>query len=76
MIADCVNFFAAMFGAFYFILSAKNVKDIPICSLIFFMNIHFMVMNSILASLNILGNGPPFEISMSTTAGMFGFLNP
>ena len=76
MIADCVNFFAAMFGAFYFILSAKNVKDIPICSLIFFMNIHFMVMNSILASLNILGNGPPFEISMSPTAGMFGFLNP
>lgn len=58
--SDAVNFFAAMFGAFYFILSAKNVKDIPIMTLIFIMNFHFLVINSAMASLNLLGDGPPF----------------
>jgi len=66
-----------MFGAFYFILSAKNVKDIPICSLIYFMNIHFFIMACLLSSLNILGNGPPFELwSMNPKCGAFGFFAP
>lgn len=75
--ADAINFFAAIFGAFYFILSAKNVKDIPICTLIFIMNVHFLIINALLASLNILGDGPPFEFwSMNPKSGLFGFLNP
>ena len=34
-------------------------------------------MNASLASLNLLGDGPSFEIwSMNPTSGLFGFLNP
>jgi len=41
------------------------------------MNIHFFFMNSGLAKLNILGEGPPVEFfSMSANYGIFGFLNP
>ena len=77
MVADAVNFFAAMFGAFYFLLSAKNVKDIPICTLIFVMNIHFLIICTFLSSQNLIGDGPPFEFwSMNPKAGLFGFLNP
>ena len=60
LFADGIDLIAAMFGAFYFLLSAKLVKDIPICSFIFFQNLHFLLINLALACLKILGDGPPF----------------
>ena len=41
------------------------------------MNFHFFIINTSLACLNFLGDGPPIEFwSTSPTYGIFGFLNP
>lgn len=62
-----------MFGAFYFILSARNVKCIPICFLIFIMNAHTFLFNAMIAKVQ-----NPEEIkvlSVDVNYGCFGFLN-
>ena len=41
--------FSAVFGALYFLMNAKNVKDMPICLLLFMMNIHNFMLCSALA---------------------------
>ena len=43
--------FSAVFGALYFHMNAKNVKDMPICLLLFMMNIHNFMLCSTLAKL-------------------------
>lgn len=43
------DFASAFFGALYFILNAKNVSEIPLCTLILVMNAHQFVMQSIVA---------------------------
>ena len=64
-------------GAFYFLLSAKNVASIPICTLITLMNVHYLIMNIILGKINFIGNDPPIEIfSMHPKIGLFGFFDP
>jgi drug/metabolite transporter (DMT)-like permease len=40
---------SACFGAFYFLMSAKNVKSIPICLLLLIMNAHTWLINSMIA---------------------------
>jgi drug/metabolite transporter (DMT)-like permease len=40
---------SAFFGAIYFLMSAKNVKSIPIFFLIFMMSAHTFLFNSLLA---------------------------
>lgn len=40
---------SAVFGAFYFLMNAKNVKDMPICLLLFTMNVHNFFLCSALA---------------------------
>jgi hypothetical protein len=44
-----VDFASGLFGALYFILNAKNVSEIPLCTLILLMNAHQFVMQSIVA---------------------------
>jgi len=40
---------SAIFGAVYFLMSAKNIKDIPICLLISLMSFHTFFINSLIA---------------------------
>ena len=49
--AAIIDIGSAVFGAFYFLLSARNVKNIPICLLIFVMNFHTFLINSCIAKL-------------------------
>jgi drug/metabolite transporter (DMT)-like permease len=42
---------SAFFGALYFIMSARNVKEIPICLLIFLMSLHTFMINSTIAKI-------------------------
>ena len=44
-----IDLVSAFFGALYFIMSARNVKSIPVCLLILLMNMHTFVINSCLA---------------------------
>ena len=63
---------SAFFGALYFLMSAKNVKNLPICLLIFIMNFHTFFINATIAKLN----DPKIEIfSLDMETGCFGFLN-
>jgi hypothetical protein len=49
--AAIIDIGSAIFGAFYFLLSARNVKSIPICVLILVMNWHTFLINSCIARL-------------------------
>ena len=49
VVPDLINLCSAFFGAVYFLINAKNVSSLPVMSLIFFMNIHFFIINSCLA---------------------------
>ena len=40
---------SAIFGAFYFLMNAKNVKSLPICFLLLIMNVHNFVICALLA---------------------------
>ena len=40
---------SSVFGALYFMMNAKNVKEMPICMLLFVMNIHNFILCSLLA---------------------------
>ena len=44
-----IDLVSAFFGALYFIMSARNVKSMPVCLLILLMNMHTFVINSCLA---------------------------
>lgn len=73
IIPDLVNFGSSLFGAFYFLMNAKNVNSLPIFSLILFMNIHLFFINSILAKIS----DSKIEIfSIDPEFGCLGFFNP
>jgi drug/metabolite transporter (DMT)-like permease len=42
---------SAVFGALYFIMSARNVKKIPICLLVSLMSFHTFLINSVIAKI-------------------------
>lgn len=64
---------SALFGALFFLMSVRNIKEIPICLLLLLMSSHTFVMNSLIAKMS----DPTVQImSFSTTHGCFGFLNP
>ena len=44
-----IDLSSAFFGALYFIMSARNVKNLPICLLILLMNMHTWVINGCVA---------------------------
>ena len=44
-----ICFGSAIFGALYFLMNAKNVKSLPICLLLFVMNVHNFVICGLLA---------------------------
>jgi drug/metabolite transporter (DMT)-like permease len=55
---------SAFFGALYFMMSARNVKQIPICYLVLLMSSHTFLLNSFLAKVQ----DPTIEIfSVSPT---------
>ena len=49
LVPALVDLGSAFFGALYFLMSAKNVKSMPICLLIIIMNIHTFFINGLLA---------------------------
>lgn len=67
-----VDICSAFFGAIYFLMSARNVKTIPICLLILIMNMHTWFINSCIAK----SQNPAIEIfSFNVDTGCLGFLN-
>ena len=68
-----VDAFSAIFGAFYFLLSARHVKRIPICLLVFLMSAHTFLINSAIAKIH---DSQIEFLSLDPTIGLFGFLNP
>lgn len=71
--AASVDIFSAVFGAIYFILSARNVKTIPICFLIWIMNLHTWFINSCIAKID---SPQTVEIfSFNVEHGCLGFLD-
>ena len=44
-----IDLASAFFGALYFIMSARNVKNLPVCLLILLMNMHTWVINGCVA---------------------------
>jgi drug/metabolite transporter (DMT)-like permease len=72
LVAATVDICSAMFGAFYYLLSARNVKNVPIFFLIFMMSLHTFLINSSIAKLQ----DPQISIlSFDTQYGCLGFLN-
>jgi len=71
--AACIDIGSAIFGAFYFILSARNVKNIPICFLILIMNVHTFMFNSMIAKVQSPDNVEIF--SFNVEHGCLGFMN-
>jgi len=66
-----VDLVSAFFGAIFFLMQARNVREVPICALIVFMNIHIFFLNSLLATVY----DPSMEVfSFSREEGCFGFL--
>jgi len=54
-------------------MSARNIKQIPICFLVLLMSTHTFFINSFIAK----AQDPTIEIfSVSPTLGCFGFMNP
>ena len=64
---------SAIFGAFYFMMNAKNVKSLPICFLLLIMNIHNFILCSALAIA--VSQGEIKFFSLDPVNGCFGFLN-
>jgi len=63
---------SAFFGALYFILNARNVKNLPFCLLILIMNMHTWVINGMAAKYE---NPDILLFSTNTRTGCLGFLN-
>lgn len=49
IIPAVVDIGSAFFGAMYFLLSARNVKTVPICALLLTMAVHTWLINSLIA---------------------------
>jgi hypothetical protein len=68
-----VDIGSAFFGAMYFLLSAHNVKSMPICCLLLMMATHTWLINSLIAKFM----DPMIQIlSIDMNYGCIGFLNP
>ena len=72
IVAAMIDIGSAVFGAVFFLLSARNVKAIPICLLIFIMNFHTFLFNSGIAKLE---DSQITVFSFDPDTGCFGFLN-
>jgi drug/metabolite transporter (DMT)-like permease len=69
-----IDLISAFFGAIYFMSSARNVKKIPMCLLLFIMNLNNFFLCSVIAKVQ---SGYTIEIfSTSATTGCLGFLSP
>ena len=68
-----VDIGSAFFGAMYFLLSAHNVKKMPICSLLLMMSVHTWIINSLIAK-SVDSQIRIFSFDMEY--GCLGFLNP
>lgn len=69
-----IDFFSAFFGALYFLMNTRNVKALPVCFLIFTLNLFCFLINALLAKLVF-----DFEVkifSFDVHRGCLGFLNP
>lgn len=67
-----IDLVSAFFGALYFIMSAKNVKSLPVCLLILLMNMHTWMINGMVAKYQ----NPAIELlSFDVETGCLGFLN-
>lgn len=72
MVPALIDIGSAFFGALYFLISARNVKQIPICLLILIMNFHTFMLNSLIARFS----DPRIQIfSVDMEFGCLGFLN-
>ena len=49
--ANLINLGSAFFGALYFLMNAKNVKEFPVCTMFVYMYSHVFMINSTLAKL-------------------------
>lgn len=67
-----VDIGSAFFGALYFLMSAANVKNIPICLLLLFYNLHIFIINSMLAKVT---DSSVNIFSTDVNTGCLGFLN-
>jgi hypothetical protein len=63
---------SSIFGAFYFLMNARNMKMIPIGILIFLVSCHLFVFSSAAAILS--SNGKAVVFSTDAAWGCFGFL--
>lgn len=67
-----IDLASAFFGALYFIMSARNVKNLPVCLLILLMNAHTWVINGCVAKYQ---NPEITLFSFDAQYGCLGFMN-
>ena len=72
LLPPMVDLASAFFGALYFLLSASNVKKVPICLLLVIMNVHNFIINSSIAKYQ---SSDIMIFSLSPTHGCLGFLS-
>lgn len=73
VLVDVIDFASSIAGAFYFLMNANNVKSMPICFLILFLNVHIFFINCFVATFE----NPDIQIfSTDPEYGCFGFLSP
>ena len=68
-----ICFGCAVAGAIYFIINERNVKQFPICLLIFYLNFVSFILSGVIAK--IMTPGVEF-FSTDPNYGLFGFLSP
>jgi drug/metabolite transporter (DMT)-like permease len=73
MLVNFLDFLSSIFGAFYFLLNARNVKEIPIFLLIWLINLHLFFMNGLLGKLIVSSDLSIF--SLDPALGCLGFLS-
>ena len=67
-----IDLVSAFFGALYFLMSARNVKNLPVCLLILIMNFHTWAINGWVAKYQ----NPEISLfSLDPQTGCLGFLN-
>jgi drug/metabolite transporter (DMT)-like permease len=67
-----VDLASACFGAFYFLMNAHNVKTLPICTLVFFLNFHSWLINYLIAASY---DDEVMLLSIDPKNGMLGFFH-
>jgi len=67
-----IDLASAFFGALYFLMSARNVKNLPVCLLILIMNMHTWMLNGLVAKYQ---NPDIALFSFEPETGCLGFLN-